>query len=661
MDDEPTAPYPALETEKRAVRCLGRRVSLADTGLPASIESFFAPTVDRVLDKAREVLADPIALVVETDAGRTTWEGGEPRFVKKSAGQAVWESTSRSKEGLSLACRGAMEFDGHIDFRARVRAEKAIAAQDIRLEIPMRPEAAVYMIGLGREGGCRPEKWAWRWDLKLANHMVWFGDVNAGLQCKLKGPKDTWDLYNLEDTGLPESWHNSGKGGCAVSEEGGRVVLRAFSGARALAPGEEIEFRFALLITPLKTLDANHWNWRYYHGSEGNTPDEWLAQAKAGGANVMNVHHANGINPFINYPFVNVDQMKAYVERIHSEGMKLKIYYTIRELSNRAAEIWAMRSLGDEIYLDGPGFRLADHFDEAREGPGRTSTGNPWLCEHLITGYVTAWHHHFPDGVWDASIGTTGLSRWHNYYLEGLGWLVRNVGIDGLYLDGIGYDREIMRRVRKVLDRARPGCLIDFHSGNNFHPEYGLGNVVNQYMEHLPYIDSLWFGEGFDYNKPPDYWLVEISGIPFGLFGEMLHGGGNPWRGMLYGMTNRLPWAGNPSEIWKAWDAFGIREAEMIGYWAPDCPVKTGRDDVLATVYRKKGKSLISVASWAAEPATCRLDTNWERLGLDPAKTRITAPPIPGFQDAAEFPAADEIPIEPGRGWLLIFAEEASR
>ena len=56
-------------------------------------------------------------------------------------------------------------------------------------------------------------------------------------------------------------------------------------------------------------------------------------------------------------------------------------------------------------------------------------------------------------------------------------------------------------------------------------------------MEHFPYINSLWFGEGYDYDETPDYWLVEISGIPFGLYGEMLKGGGNPWRGMLYGMT----------------------------------------------------------------------------------------------------------------------------
>jgi len=36
-----------------------------------------------------------------------------------------------------------------------------------------------------------------------------------------------------------------------------------------------------------------------------------------------------------------------------------------------------------------------------------------------------------------------------------------------------------------------------------------------------------------------DYWLTEVSGIPFGLMGEMLQDGGHPYRGMLYGMTAR--------------------------------------------------------------------------------------------------------------------------
>ena len=47
--------------------------------------------------------------------------------------------------------------------------------------------------------------------------------------------------------------------------------------------------------------------------------------------------------------------------------------------------------------------------------------------------------------------------------------------------------------------------------------------------------------------------------------GEMLQKGGNPWRGMVYGMTSRLPWAGDPRPLWKVWDEFGIADARMIG------------------------------------------------------------------------------------------------
>jgi len=41
--------------------------------------------------------------------------------------------------------------------------------------------------------------------------------------------------------------------------------------------------------------------------------------------------------------------MKAYIDEAHRMGMKVKIYYTVRELSNFAPELFALRSLGDEI------------------------------------------------------------------------------------------------------------------------------------------------------------------------------------------------------------------------------------------------------------------------------------------------------------------------
>jgi hypothetical protein len=173
-------------------------------------------------------------------------------------------------------------------------------------------------------------------------------------------------------------------------------------------------------------------------------------------------------------------------------------------------------------------------------------------------------------------------------------------------------------------------------------------------MEHFPYIDSLWFGEMYDYNESPDYWLVEISGIPFGLFSEMLQQNGNPWRGMIYGMTARYYQGAEPKHIWKVWDDFGIQHARMRGYWDKACPVRTGRGDVLATAYVKPGATLIALASWAKEAVPCRLAFDWKALGLDANTAQLQAPAIPGFQPAAHFSPSDPIPVDPAKGWLLL-------
>ena len=120
-------------------------------------------------------------------------------------------------------------------------------------------------------------------------------------------------------------------------------------------------------------------------------------------------------------------------------------------------------------------------------------------------------------------------------------------------------------------------------------------------------------------------------------------------------MTNRLPWSGqNPARLWKVWDEFGIVDADMIGYWSPKCPVKTGHPDVLATAYVTKGSTLISVASWAKETANCRLEIDWKALGLNPKKAKLHAPAIADFQPERTFRPDEPIPLEPGKGWLLI-------
>jgi hypothetical protein len=623
LDDEVVAPYTPLKVDGKRISCLGRSVVLNYEALP-----------DQITSSGRQVLAGPISLNISTGALDSLGSEEPVRTLLQKPGKVTFRSGGDSSLGFYRKITTTMEADGFMTVSVAFQAREAVDARDIALEIPIRRDVAKYMMGLGRRGGFRPPKWQWKWDPARGNNMVWVGDVDAGLYLKLKGPEDTWGIAET-----PEAWHNGGKGGCDVFEDGDRVVVRAYSGERKLKSGDELLFRFSLLITPVKPLDPAHWRQRYLHTY--TTPPS-LDEATKAGANIINIHQGNDLNPYINYVFRTTDKLSAYTRAAHERGDKVKIYYTVRELSNYTAEIWPLRSLGYEVYCDGPGH-----------------SGHSWLQEHLIDHYAAAWHQPYANGEVDAAIATQGLSRWHNYYLEGLGYMIRKVGIDGLYLDGIGYDREIMKRVRKVMDRARPGCLIDFHSGDNFAYADGRCSPAAQYMEHFPYINSLWFGEMYDYNSAPDYWLVEISGIPFGLYGEMLQDAGNPWRGMLYGMTNRLGWGGDPTHIWKLWDDFGIQDAKMIGYWSPQCPVRTDNPNVLATAYVKKGKTLISIASWAKEPSRVAVKIDWKALGLDRAKAHLYAPAIQSFQSAALFSPDSLIPVSPGRGWLLI-ADEAA-
>jgi len=173
--------------------------------------------------------------------------------------------------------------------------------------------------------------------------------------------------------------------------------------------------------------------------------------------------------------------------------------------------------------------------------------------------------------------------------------------------------------------------VIDLHSANQFNVRDGFINSAMLYMEHFPYISRLWFGEYFDYGQGPDYWITEVSGLPFGLMGEMLQDGGHPYRGMLYGMTARKYGNVDPRPVWGMMNAFGIAESRMLGYWLDDAPVRTGRDDVLATVYVRDGKALIALASWSDRDQVVTLEVDWEALGLTPGSP-AAAPPVEGLQ-----------------------------
>lgn len=637
-DDDIVAPYTALERKGNTVKCLGREVVFGANGFPESIKSYFSESLTKIQETGREMLVSPVKFVVETAEKAEEWESPSFKIIKEKEGAIAWE-IKNEMPGLQLEGTAQMEFDGNIDYKLVITATKDISVKDIRLEIPLKKDAAKYMMGLGERGGFRAANVSWKWAVEKNQDGPWVGDVNAGIQARFRDnnysrPLNT-NFYLKKPLVMPNSWYNNGQGGITIlPSENESVSITSYSGEREIKKGEKLYFYFNFLITPFHTIDTKkHWHNRYYHSF---VPVDTVI---AYGANTINVHHANEINPFINYPFLRPNKMKTYIDEAHEKGAKVKIYYTVRELTNSAPELFMLRSLGEEVLSYGKG------------------GGFSWLQEHLDSNYIAAW---FVPSLKDAAIITTGISRWHNFYIEGLNWLVKNVGIDGLYIDDLAFDRTSMKRISKVLKRSNPGALIDLHSANQFNPRDGFANSANLYLENFPYLDRLWFGEYFNYDFPPDFWLIETSGIPFGLMGEMLQDGGNPWRGMIYGMTSRAPWSGNPAPLWKAWDNFGIDNAEMIGYWDSACPVSTNNKNVKATAYVKKGEqTLLSIASWAENNEKVQLDINWKTLGLNPSTAEFYAPKIENFQEEKTWAPDAPVVVQKGKGFLIVVREKS--
>ena len=625
-------PFTPVFAKKNKLEILGKEIVLNSSGLPGEILSFFPEEMTCLRSVPEQVIAGPITFNVLKNIGsEEKWVSEKSEIVQEYKSEAFWRVKNESDSFIWLV-KGRLEYDGMLNYEMELVAKRDIHIADIYLKIPMERKAAVYMLGLGRKGGERPDNFSWKWDVNFHHEGVWLGNINKGIQYVLRDknyerPLNT-NFYHNKPLKLPQSWGNSGKGGIDIKENKEIVEVKNYSGPREMKKGESLSFNIRFLITPFKVINIKkHFNTRFVHKY---VPVKSVAEL---GGSVVNVHHANEINPYINYPFFNLDKQSEYIREAHKRGIKVKLYYTIRELTYKAFELFALRSLDDEILNDGEG------------------GGHSWLQEHLRSGYHSAWH---ATNVNDAAILNKGTSRWTNYYIEGLNWLAKNQKIDGLYLDDIAFSRGTMKRITNVLNRNRDDVIIDLHSANQFNHRDGFINSAFLYMEHFPYISRLWFGEYFEYDLGPDYWLTEVSGIPFGLTGEMLEKGGHPFRGMVYGMTNRVYGKYNPGELWKLFDKFKIAESKMLGYWVENSPVKTKLKNVRSTIYSHKDRILIAIGSWSQKNEDVPLNINWDSLGFNKNRVRLTAPEIKGLQKKGEFDIEKPVPVEKNKGIILI-------
>lgn len=619
--DEPTEPYIPLNVQKQTLSWLGGTIELAKTGLPRSISTCYDASNQLDTQIKNPILTREMQFVIETESGTERVKPGSFRITHQAPSSVKWTANQKNKN-FEITYSGELEFDGMTHYQIQVKALRPAQIKDIRLEVPYTAYASRYMMGIGHKGGLRPDSLiSWQWDIEKHQDQIWMGNVNAGLNICLKDQNYVRPLvniyYSLGKLNLPISWGNENKGGMQIlPQKEGETLLQAYSGARSMQKGETLHYNFDMLVTPVKPLNLKgQAQERFYH-SNSDVSAEYISAAQKAGANMINVHHKKDIYPFINYPYhdESVSDLKHFITQAHQKNIDVRLYYTTRELTVKIPELWAFRSLGSEVIHDGPGkdARTLIH----RNGP------NEWLNKNLTTHFIPAWYNAFKEGKYagdmDISVITTPDSRWNNYYLAGLDWMIKNLGLDGVYIDDSALDHKTLQRARRILDADGKRRLIDIHSWNHMNQWAGYANSLHLYTELLPYVDRTWIGEGFNADHPKDFWLVEMSGIPFGLMSETLDAP-NIFRGMIYGMLPRLPWSGNPVPLWKLWDEFGMKDAVMRGYWDDRCPVTTDNENLPSTVYIHGDQALVVIANWTDLPQKGQITINEELLGFKPS------------------------------------------
>ena len=658
-EDTVTKPYEpvVVDPARRTVKILGRELVLGEDGLPAQIVSHFSGSNARIIEKGMNLLAAPVKFC-ET-AGRAapcpSAVAGRPpyrfAFTECTPAHASWRAETALEGGVKRIVEGRVDFAGACRFRIRHAGGKVPRAS---LEVSMPARVARFREGFGNNGGVFPEgKVEQKWDEALNRDAVWMGSVNGGLAVRFKGANYRRPLINAyyawQKLRMPESW---------ASGDGAMTLEKTADVATLCAEGKDApegaEWNFDLYITPFHKLDMKtHLGDRYWHFGQRRSELD-TKKIRAAGATVVNLHHNTIWNPYINYPY-NDDSgplLKKAVKDAHAAGLLLKVYYTTRELTQNLPEFFALKSLDGEALLKRdasvPGWPITN-----RGGP------HPWLRAHVGLDILPAWRENvrFPQAYpprLDLAVITTPDTRWDNFYLEGLDYLVREYGIDGLYIDDTALTGESMQRARRILDRDGKRRLVDNHSWNHHDPRAGSGNTNLAFIDLYPYFDLLWRGEGFYNNTPSDFWLIERSGIAFGIAGEML-GRGNPFRGLLFGMTDRAGWGGGPSGLWKFFDEVKLGDMELIGWWDDECPVKVeGSDEIKASVWKGKGDAVLVVANFSKEPRTATLAFDVKRLGFDGAKAKWTQPEIAGVQGGADAPNLTAPITVPGeKGFIL--------
>lgn len=614
IDDTVVKPYISPEIVDGNARILGREICFAKNGMPCQIYSRFNEAVELEENVQKKLFSKPAVFMID---GESIVNGDTQQ---KLFNNRIERITVCEKDDYSAVVSSVLRYEGLLECSVKLTPKRDFTAKNISLDFYISPDCSALMHGLGHRAS-KAADLDFKWDNQKQQDSIFVGCVNCGMRLKLKAEDYIRPLINIFYKNLPlktpvETWDNNGRGGIRVKRQTDCTHIFAYTGEFNFKQNETRDFVFEIHITPLKPIDYKKaFAVRYHHNNRLKDEIKDIDTAEKKGLSHVIFHQGNMIMPFINYPFYEVDRLKNAVQYAKKKNIGIKLYYTEREHSNHMAETFVYKALGDEIILRKQGVSHSWQKEKPQ-----------WLIDNFGEDIIPGWFVKYKHGKYkndhDISFIVRPDTRLDNYYIEGLDWLVDNIGIKGIYIDDTSLDRTTLERAKKILQKT--DGLIDMHMWN--HEEVRAGDVscMNLYTEIIPFLDSVWLGEGFFYKKySPEYVLAEVCGIPYGVTGQMLEGGGDLYLGMLYAMNNRYGWGyTNATLMYKIWDDFGIADSKMLGYWHSKNPAKTDNPNVLATVYLKNNEALLCLYNFSDKAEKFNLMIDKGLLGFDIKNTQ---------------------------------------
>ncbi|MCX7969022.1 MAG: DUF6067 family protein [Armatimonadetes bacterium] len=564
---EPWMPVKVQVSKNEAnISVWGRNYRFRNSPLPSSITTL-----------GNEILASPIRLVGQTDAGNLTWT---------QSGAELWEQNDEQATLLGWLQSDAVianfvihtEFDGlmRIDLRLIPLPQPKTKLQKLWLEIPIRKErATLFHYWTGRWGsaensGAVPEN-GFALPFKP---ILWLGWEEGGL---------TW--FAESDKGWQVAEANRA---IEVVPEGDAVIMRIHL---LDAPPQQLplSFTFGIQATPVKPMPKDFHEWRICHGAFYGMEKQPVAAGaketvldKASRLGVKTLVFHEEWTPIQNYWRTNREaELRQLIDACHKRGIKLLLYFGY-ELSTLAPE-W--NELAEKVLIK----PLAGGY--FRQPPQRdfiVCLNSEW-GEKLLNGIVSAIERYGFDGVYlDGTIEPFACAN----ELHGCGYRAEDGSLRATY--PIFAVRNFMRRLYEALHPK--GKLINAHQSTycgtptlSFVHSYwdgeqfGGGELAKDPLQKLPLASfrAEFMGKNFGvpceflvYERPPD-WTIDHA-LAFTLLHDV--------RVRPLGFSEMLE---KMAAIWDAMTEFGVSQSEWHPYWRNRDFVQVQPESVKVSGYQR--------------------------------------------------------------------------